>query len=120
MIWKEKHEPHKRIAGMAQQARQRFALTNNHLHVDTTSFQVSGAYETDAEEAEPACITITYSYSRDHRADLKQWMVALVTTHDGEVPLFMRPLDGNSSDKVSISTVVGQVIEQLRVSEPAE
>ncbi len=45
--------------------------------------------------------------------------LALVTTHDGDVPLFMRPLDGNSSDKASISSVVSQVIEQLRASEPA-
>ena len=89
------------------------------MHVDTTSFSVSGAYEADPEAAEPAQIAITYGYSRDHRADLKQWMLALVTTHDGDVPLFMRPLDGNSSDKASISKVVAQVIEQLRTSDPA-
>ena len=44
--------------------------------------------------------------------------LALVTTHDGDVPLFMRPLDGNSSDKSSISATVTQVLEQLRASEP--
>jgi len=38
-------------------------------------------------------------YSRDHRADLKQWMLTLTTTHDGDVPLLLRPLDGNSADK---------------------
>ncbi len=55
------------------------------------------------QEAEGAAvIAITYGYSRDHRDDLKQWMLALATTHDGEVPLFLQPLDGNSSDKVSL------------------
>jgi transposase len=89
------------------------------VHVDTTSFSVSGAYEADPEAAEPAQVAITYGYSRDHREDLKQWMLALVTTHDGDVPLFMRSLDGNCSDKASISAVVAQVIGQLRESSPA-
>jgi hypothetical protein len=26
-------------------------------------------------------------------------MLALATTHEGDVPLFLRPLDGNSSDR---------------------
>jgi transposase len=40
---------------------------------------------------ETAVIAITYGYSRDHREDLKQWMVARASTHDGEVPLFCSP-----------------------------
>jgi transposase len=117
--WISEHDPTALFAGIAQQARQRFVVASHCLHVDTTSFSVSGAYETDPEAAEPAQIAITYGYSQDHRADLKQWMLALVTTHDGDVPLFMRPLDGTSSDKASISAVVAQVIEQLRASNPA-
>lgn len=118
--WICEHDPTVLFAGIAQQARQRFELVSNRVHVDTTSFSVSGAYESDLEAGEPARIAITYGYSRDHRADLKQWMLALVTTHDGDVPLFMRPLDGNSCDKASISTTVQQVLEQLRESSPAE
>ena len=41
------------------------------------------------EEAIP--IAITYGYSRDHRADLKQWMLGLATTHEGDIPIFLRP-----------------------------
>ncbi len=118
--WIAEHDPTMLFAGIAQQARERFGLASHRVHVDTTSFSVSGAYESDPEAAEPAQIAITYGYSRDHRADLKQWMLALVTTHDGDVPLFMRLLDGNSSDKASSSAIVTQVIEQLRASEPAE
>ena len=46
--------------------------------------------------------------------DLKQWMLGLVTTHDGDLPIFMRPLDGNSSDKERISAMVTAVMTQLR------
>jgi len=114
--WIAEHDPTALFAGIAQQARERCGLSGIRVHVDTTSFSVSEAYEADPQAAKPAQIAITYGYSRDHRADLKQWMLALVTTHDGDVPLFMRPLDGNSSDKTSISAVVAQVLEHLRGS----
>ncbi len=92
-------------AGLALQARRRFGIAAQHLHIDTTSFSVSGDY-VSKEEDDPVPVAITYGYSRDHRADLKQWMLALATTHEGDVPLFLRPLDGNSSDKEHLSAAV--------------
>lgn len=89
---------------------------------------LSGEYRADARKQEPdeaaeqeelaapeaAFIAITDGYSRDHREDLKQWMLVLVTTHDGDVPLFLRPLDGNSSDKAILLAVVTALQDQLR------
>ncbi|HWS82781.1 MAG TPA: IS1634 family transposase [Ktedonobacteraceae bacterium] len=72
------------------------------------------------EEGGPVPIAITYGYSRDHREDLKQWMLALGTTHDGDVPIFLRPLDGNSSDKEYLSAAVKEVMKQLGEQLPAE
>jgi transposase len=118
--WISEHDPTTLFAGIAHQARQRFELSSNRVHVDTTSFSVNGAYESASQAQGAVPIAITYGYSRDHREDLKQWMLALVTTHDGEVPLFMRPLDGNSCDKASISTVVQEIIKQLRASDPVQ
>ena len=43
-------------------------------------------------------INITYGYSRDHRPDLKQFLMELICTADGDVPLWMRIGDGNESD----------------------
>ena len=52
-----------------------FPLTR--LHADTTSFSVSGEYRALAEgELDAHPIAVTYGYSRDHREDLKQWMLA--------------------------------------------
>ena len=100
-------------------ARRRFGIAAQHLHVDTISFSVSGDSATK-EEGDPVPIAITYGYSRDHREDLKQWMLALATTHDGDVPLFLRPLDGNSSDKQQLSAAVKEVMTQLREQVPEE
>src|SRR6266700_2290378 len=43
-----------------------------------------------------------------------QWMLALATTHEGDIPLFMQPLDGNSSDKVSLIAAIVAIQRQLR------
>ncbi len=124
--WLYAHDPTKLFAGIASRARQIFGIAARQVHVDTTSFSVSGAYSSAGEpvqepgkaaktmEAETTLIAITYGYSRDHREDLKQWMLALATTHDGDVPLFLRPLDGNSSDKVSLLAAVTAIQAQLR------
>ena len=41
-------------------------------------------------------------------------MIALATTHDGDVPLFLQPSDGNSSDKVSLLAAITTIQAQLR------
>ncbi len=117
--WLYEHDVTTLFAGLAYQARRRFGITAKHLHIDTTSFSVSGDYANMPEE-DPVPIAITYGYSRDHRQDLKQWMLALATTHDGDIPVFLRPLDGNSSDKEHLSAAVKAVMAQLREDLPEE
>lgn len=41
-------------------------------------------------------------------------MLARASTHDGDIPLFLRPLDGNSSDKASLLMAVTALQDQLR------
>jgi transposase len=110
--WLYAHDLTRLFAGIASQARRVFGIKAEQVHVDTTSFSVSGEYAREGEDA--AVIAITYGYSRDHRADLKQWMLALATTHDGDLPLFLQPLDGNSSDKVRLLAAITAIHTQLR------
>jgi transposase len=112
--WLYAHDLTKLFAGIASRARQILGIKAEQVHVDTTSFSVSGDYAQGEEAEGTTVIAITYGYSRDHRADLKQWMLALATTHDGEVPLFMQPLDGNSSDKVSLLAAITTIQIQLQ------
>ncbi|HEY4387854.1 MAG TPA: IS1634 family transposase [Ktedonobacteraceae bacterium] len=104
------------FAGIAHQARQRFQVKAHRLHADTTSFSVNGAYEDSNEHV----IAITHGYSRDHREDLKQWMLALVTTHQGDIPLFLQPLSGNTSDKESLVKIITDLHTQLKQTDPHE
>ncbi len=99
------HNPTALFAGIAHQARAHFAVSTRQVHVevDTTSFAVSCEY---ASEADAQTIAVTYGYSRDHRADLKQCMLALTTTREGAVPLFCWSLDGDARDKASLVATV--------------
>src|SRR6478672_983208 len=50
------------------------------------------------------------AYSRDHRPDLKQFMVDMMCSGDGDIPLYLRVGDGNETD----SSVFAQLIQQFR------
>ncbi len=57
-------------------------------HLDSTSFHVDGAYNSDTHQNDDACIHITHGYSRDHRPDLNQICFNLIVNNSG-LPLFM-------------------------------
>jgi transposase len=111
--WLYAHDPTTLFAGIALRARQAFGISARQVHVDTTSFAVTGEY---APDLDAHTLAVTYGYSREHRADLKQWMLALATTRQGDIPLFCQALDGNASDKVSLVAAVEALAEQLRAA----
>jgi transposase len=115
--WLYAHDPTTLFAGIALRARRAFGIGARQVHVDTTSFSVTGEYEADLDAQ---TLAVTYGYSRDHRADLKQWMLALATTRAGDVPLFCQALDGNASDKVSLVAAVEALADQLRTPDEGE
>lgn len=75
-------------------------------HMDTTSMTVHGEY---AVEDKASTIEITHGFSKDHRPDLKQVVLSLVVNGPANMPLWMEPLSGNSSDKTSFHETIKQV-----------
>jgi transposase len=55
-------------------------------------------------------------YSRDHRSDCKQIVVALVLTKDG-FPLAHRTFAGNTQDLKTVQTIVGEIETQFGTSQ---
>lgn len=119
--WLTAHDLTALFAGLAHQARRRLGVTAEVVHVDSTSFSVEGAYEAEEEEEEAneTLIRITYGYSRDHRADLKQWQLSLATTTTG-VPLGLQLLAGNASDRATLAQQVAEVVYQFRAEREEE
>jgi transposase len=89
---------------------EKFGVDVSQGHLDSTSIAVDGEYkQADAkkpeelvlkpdEEAEPIAVEIVRGYSRDHRPDLKQFIINLICSRDGGVPLWLKVGNGNDSD----------------------
>jgi len=85
------------FVGVASKAAERFGVPTKSVNLDASSFHLHGRY--DEEGQEPEEIRITYGYSREYRPDLKQFVVDLMSTGDGGVPLLLRVADGNEADQ---------------------
>ena len=114
------------FATIAIGAAQQFNVALETAHLDATSFHVHGEYESNlpevyiqkpatntGETAVPQPIVITYGYSRDHRPDLKQFILDLICSEDGDVPLFLRVGDGNESDQAVFPKVFRDFKKQI-------
>ena len=99
------------FTAIAMQAYRHFGLSAQSLHLDSSSFSVTGDYPASSDESFKT-ISITYGYSKDHRPDLKQFLVDLIRTSDGEVPLFLRVGDGNESDSAVFAEVIAEFQQQ--------
>ncbi|CCI02138.1 conserved hypothetical protein [Microcystis aeruginosa PCC 9443] len=94
----------------------KFKIETKYSHLDATSFPLDGEYkseekkEKEEELLKERPIIITKGYSRDHRPDLKQCVLDLITTEDGDVPLFVRVGDGNEADKA----VFGKILVEFK------
>ena len=99
---------------------QRYEVDTEQCHLDSSSFSVEGDYafeDTDRgigeeDEAKVQAIKICRGYSRDQRPDLKQYMVNLICSRDGGVPLWLKVADGNQSDAQSFAGIMQEFAQQ--------
>lgn len=119
---------------IALAAAQKFEIDTETSHLDSSSFHLHGKYESqlpsisvtegeidgdhsDSSPTNPISSTvpikITYGYSRDHRPDLKQFILDLICSSDGDVPLFLRVGSGNESDCAIFASICREFKQQL-------
>lgn len=82
-------------------------LLGTRAHHDSTSFSLHGDYADNSSSEQ--IIEVIHGYSKDNRPDLKQVMMSLTMTGDANLPVWMEPLDGNSSDKKSFHETIARV-----------
>ncbi len=61
-------------------------------------------------------ITITYGHSRDHRPDLKQFIIEMICSGDGDIPIFLKLASGNQADSSCFGKIVVKYQQQLEVN----
>jgi transposase len=72
-----------------------FEIDTSVCHNDTTSASVYGACDNHRTNNG---ITLTFGYSKKHRADLKQLVWSLSVSADSAFPLFQQAYNGNTAD----------------------
>ena len=92
---------------------QQLGLTSRFAHLDSTGLHTDGQYNS-VEGASEGEIHLTRGYSRDHRPELNQLVLQLICERQAGIPLLMKPLSGNSSDKVEFRDTINAHIDQLR------
>lgn len=85
-----------------------FGLDCRHVHFDTTSRSVYGDYEAYGNDP----FEITYGHSKDHRPDLKQFLISMLCV-DRNVPVFGKIEDGNASDKSVNHDVLSEISKYM-------
>ena len=112
----------------------KFKVSTSTSHLDSSSIHVHGEYnsilpeitfknqkidksqnqeESTIQSAQP--ITITHGYSRDHRPDLKQFIIELVCTGDGDIPIFLKAASGNQVDSSCFGQIAVDYQKQVQV-----
>lgn len=103
---------------VAMEAVRRFGVSVSQCHLDSTSFALDGEYATvaDSESASeadaPQAIEICRGYSRDHRPELKQFLLNLICSADGGVPVWFKVGSGNESDSQSFAGLMQAFAQQ--------
>jgi len=126
------------FTAIAIEAAAKFDVGLKTVHLDSSSFHLHGEYKHYADNSEisllpqatnlsvnevsstnhnaaPLPIHITYGYSRDHRPDLKQFIIDLICSGDGDVPLFLKVADGNQADSAVFGKILASVKQQLNL-----
>ena len=96
------------FAKVASRALAVYGIEHRFVHLDSSSLHVHGEYAMEEGESgeDRKLITITEGYSKDHRPDLKQAVVTLITSQASSIPVWLEALDGNSNDRVSFPKTV--------------
>ena len=102
------------FAEVSSKAALNYGVSRKFRHLDSTSISVCGEYETESEDDFKL---VTFGHSKDHRPDLKQFMISLISSQDGDVPLLAQTIPGNTSDQTHFKDVLMQLKLQINEGE---
>lgn len=86
-----------------------YNVNTKFFHGDTSNVQVYGDYEDGGD-------LIAFGYPKHGRSDLKQYLLSLIATFDGAIPLFAGAIRGNTSDTTHFKNLIKLVEENIKNS----
>ncbi|HWR71795.1 MAG TPA: IS1634 family transposase [Nitrospirota bacterium] len=98
------------FSAVAFQACRRFPLDMSKVHFDTTSVNVWGEYDQCKPDSE--MLDITRGHSKDHRPDLKQFLIKMLCV-GRNIPILGGCEDGNTSDKTLNNALLNRISDHM-------
>jgi transposase len=99
---------------LAERVVKYLGLPCNLVHLDSTSFHVDGEYHSDIDAQG---IRLVKGYSRDHRPELNQVILNLITENQAGLPVYMQACSGNTNDSDSFKKLVKSHISSLKAAQ---
>lgn len=99
------------FSAISNNAVRAFNVKTKHVSFDTTSVNAYGDYDLYSEN-DSTPFRITNGYSKDHRPDLKQFLISLLCV-DRNVPILGTIEDGNKSDKVINNKILSSISKNM-------
>ena len=84
------------------------------LNLDSTSIHVDGNYEHNGDSK---AVRIVRGYSRDHRPELNQVVLNLITENQAGIPVYMQAVSGNINDNEGFKNIIKQHIKSLKAAQ---
>ena len=110
---------------ISMNVKEQFGISSKSSHLDSSSLHVHGEYNNSLPNVivdinseniiqPPQAIEITYGYSRDHRPDLKQFIIELISSGDGDIPMFFEAASGNKADSSNFPKIFSKYKEKIK------
>jgi transposase len=101
--------------GISERVVQHLGLPCEGINLDSTSIHVDGRYE--REDTDENAVRLVRGYSRDHRPELNQVVLNLITENQAGIPVYMQPANGNSVDTEGFKKIVKAHIGSLKAAQ---
>tara|TARA_R110000772_G_scaffold228799_2_gene339512 strand:- start:15225 stop:16832 length:1608 start_codon:yes stop_codon:yes gene_type:complete len=87
------------------------------INLDSTSIHVDGSYEHDDDTK---AVKLVRGYSRDHRPELNQVVLNLITENKAGIPVYMKAASGNINDNEGFKNIVKHHISSLKAAQDSQ
>ena len=84
------------------------------INLDSTSIHVDGNY---AHDDDSKAVKLVRGYSRDHRPELNQVVLNLITENKAGIPVYMQAASGNINDNEGFKNIVKHHISSLKAAQ---
>lgn len=90
-----------------------FKVNTKFQHLDTSVMSMSGAYENDDGMEE---VLITYGRPKGGVQNSKQYLISLMVSNDGGIPLLAKSLPGNKADQTHFRETLKKLKKEMKAN----